>query len=101
LTQTPNIPFTQLPYQCFQEARKILQADREEKLKEIETQRARITRLELTDAEQAGDEVRKQTRLRSMRIRLEKLKIMADINDPLVKKRFEDGLGTLHRKFSV
>ena len=33
-----QVPFEQLPYQCFQEARKILKADREEKLKQIEVQ---------------------------------------------------------------
>src|SRR4051794_25471074 len=32
-----DLPFEQLPYQCFQEARKVLQADREEKIKEIQT----------------------------------------------------------------
>ena len=79
---------------CFQEARKILLADRKEKLKQIEVERARIARLKDADAELSGGELRKQNRLRSMNRTLEKLKILADINDPLVKKRFEDGLGT-------
>jgi large subunit ribosomal protein L35 len=90
-----NIPFEQLPYQCFQEARKILLADREEKLKQIEVERARIARLKEADPELSGGELRKQNRLRSMSMTLEKLKILADINDPMVKKRFEDGLGTV------
>lgn len=93
LQGTSNIPFEQLPYQCFQEARKILLADREEKLKQIEVERARIARLKDADPELSGGELRKQNRLRSMNRTLEKLKILADINDPMVKKRFEDGLG--------
>src|SRR5690349_22164019 len=35
IQSSPNIPFEQLPYQCFQEARAVLQADREQKLLEI------------------------------------------------------------------
>lgn len=93
LQSTPNVPFEQLPYQCFQEARKILLADREEKLKQIEVERARIARLKDANPELSGGELRKQNRLWSMNRTLEKLKILADINDPMVKKRFEDGLG--------
>src|SRR5215469_16763277 len=37
LRTSDNIPFEQLPYQCFQEARKVLQQDREEKLRLIQT----------------------------------------------------------------
>jgi large subunit ribosomal protein L35 len=89
-----NIPFEQLPYQCFQEARKILQADREEKLKLIQTEGLRISNLVATDASKiAGGESQRQTRLDSMRRHLEYLKIQADINDPLIKKKFEDGDG--------
>lgn len=92
LLSSSNIPFEQLPYQCFQEARKILGADREEKIKQIETQRARIARLK---AQQVSpqDERQKETRIASMQRTLEELKIYADINDPIVKKRFEDGQG--------
>jgi large subunit ribosomal protein L35 len=93
LQDTSGIPFEQLPYQCFQEARKILIADREEKLKQIETDRARIVRLRESDPALSGGEARKQQRLRSLMDKLEHLKILADINDPLVKRRFEDGLG--------
>jgi large subunit ribosomal protein L35 len=93
LQGTSNLPFEQLPYQCFQEARKILLVDREEKLKQIEVERARIARLKDADPELSGGELRKQNRLRSMNKTLEKLKILADINDPMVKKRFEDGIG--------
>lgn len=90
---TANIPFEQLPYQAFQEARKILAADRAEKVAAIETQRARIVRLRDQDPSISGGIAQKETRLRSMGTRLEQLKILADVNDPLVKKRFEDGMG--------
>lgn len=93
LQETSGIPFEKLPYQCFQEARKILMADREEKLKQIEADRARIIRLRDSDHALSGGKARKQQRLKDMIDRLERLKILADINDPLVKKRFEDGLG--------
>jgi len=88
-----NIPFEQLPYQCFQEARKILQADREEKLKEIAAQRVRVSALVAQDPEISGGERQKQMRLDGHLKHLEWLKIQADINDPLIKKRFEDGEG--------
>jgi large subunit ribosomal protein L35 len=94
LRSSDNVPFEQLPYQCFQEARKILQADREEKLQAIEKERTRIAWLSAQDASTiSGGEKQKQTRLHSMQRYLERLKILADINDPLVKKRFEDGEG--------
>jgi large subunit ribosomal protein L35 len=94
LKSAGNLPFEQLPYQCFQEARKVLQADREEKLQAIEQERARITRLAAQDSSTIqGGERQKQIRLASMSRYLEKLKILADINDPLIKKRFEDGEG--------
>jgi large subunit ribosomal protein L35 len=89
-----NIPFEQLPYQCFQEARKILQADREEKLALIAKERLRISNLVATDSATInGGQKVKDVRLDSMRRHLEYLKIQADINDPLIKKRFEDGQG--------
>lgn len=93
LRTTTNIPFEQLPYQCFQEARKILLSDREEKLELIEEERKRIARLEARNAAECGGEVVKRAKLIAMRKYLEHLKIMADINDPMIKKRFEDGDG--------
>jgi large subunit ribosomal protein L35 len=72
----------------------VLQADREEKIKEIQRERLRISNLMAQDASTVkGGEQRKQTRLDSMKRYLEYLKIQADINDPLIKKRFEDGEG--------
>jgi large subunit ribosomal protein L35 len=89
-----NIPFEQLPYQCFQEALKVLRADRKEKLELIKTERLRISNLEAQDVSNIkGGQVQKDRRLDSMRRHLEYLKIQADINDPLIKKRFEDGEG--------
>jgi large subunit ribosomal protein L35 len=95
---TTSVPFDELPYQCFQEARKILVADRAEKLKQIETERARIERLKATDPSNfRGGQAYKERRIRDMQGTLEKLKIFADINDPNVKRRFEDGLGKTRR----
>lgn len=100
LKSSQNIPFEQLPYQCFQEARKILQDDRQEKLKLIELERGRIQRLLEQPTNDATSASRKEIRLSSMRRHLEWLKIQADINDPLVKKKFEDGQGEFfHRGF--
>lgn len=92
-TKSDQVPFEQLPYQCFQEARKILLADREEKLKEIKTQITRIENLKAQDPVVSGSELKKETRLRSMQNHLNDLVILADINDPVVKKKFEDGEG--------
>jgi large subunit ribosomal protein L35 len=95
LRESSGVPFEQLPYQCFQEARKFLIADRKEKLEQIETERSRIAKLRDTDASKVGGELQKQRRLKSMENHLEQLKIHADINDPIVKKKFEDGIGTI------
>lgn len=95
IAQSQGIPFDQLPFQCFQEARKILIEDRQEKLKQIETLRAKIARLQEANGDglHQGGEPYKQKRLASMRQELEHLKILADINDPNVKRRFEDKKG--------
>lgn len=97
LAQSQGIAFDQLPFQCFQEARKILIEDRQEKLQQIETMRTRIARLQTADGNELhrGGESYKQKRLDSMKRELEHLKILADMNDPNVKRRFEDGKGKL------
>lgn len=94
--QSPNIPFEQLPYHCFQEARKVLAEDRAEKLEELKETSVEIAKLEQRPANvyRAGEQF-KQKRLESLRSHLENLKIQADINDPAVKRKFEDGLGKL------
>jgi large subunit ribosomal protein L35 len=99
-SSTQNIPFEQLPYQCFQEARKVLAADREEKVKQIEDMRAKIARLVAADDAACGGTARKTARLDSMKRELERLKVLADINDPIVKKKFEDGEGKSHILFT-
>lgn len=91
---TGSMAFEQLPYQAFQEARSILAADRDEKLLSIQATLDKIAALQEKDGSQLkGGEAMKETKLASLHRHIEKLKILADINDPLVKKRFEDGLG--------
>lgn len=72
----------------------MLAEDRAEKLEELKKTSAEIAKLEQrpADAYKAGERF-KQKRLESMRRHLEDLKIKADINDPAVKRKFEDGLG--------
>ena len=60
---------------------------------QIEEERKRIKKVQETPAERLGGEVSKKAKLLAMQKYLEDLKIWADINDPLVKKRFEDGMG--------
>lgn len=94
--QTPDIPFEQLPYHCFQEARNFLKEDRDEKLELINQAYKRIKNVQAVPATQyRGGEQFKQKRLASLRKALEELKIEADMNDPIVKRKFEDGLGKL------
>lgn len=88
-----EVPFEQLPFQCFQEARKFLLEDRQEKLKQIETQKLRLKNLLAQDPAISGGETAKAVRVKSMRDQLNELIIEADINDPIVKKKFEDGQG--------
>lgn len=97
LQKAVEIPFEQLPYQCFQEARKVLLQDRQEKIKEIETQQLRIKNLEQQDPAVSGGPAAKQARLRSMKNHLNELIILADINDPVVKRKFEDGQGDMNK----
>lgn len=67
-----------------------------EKLKDIERMREKIARLEALSPEEAGGKQVQNSKLGAWREHLEKLKIQADINDPIVKKRFEDGKGAIH-----
>lgn len=90
-----SIPFEQLPYQCFQEARKILAADREEKLQQIEAERKRIALWKSRDPAEWGGENAMKGRLIRMQKYLHRLKILADMNDPAIRMRFEDGQGEL------
>lgn len=89
IRNTEEIPFEQLPYQCFQEARKFLQEDRMEKLKEIKHQQQRIQAVAASDASEQS----KRDRIARMKMHTNHLIIQADINDPTVKRKFEDGQG--------
>ena len=73
----------------------MLLTDREEKLKEIESVRQKLSRLQALSAEEAGGEQSRKSRIVALELRLGRLKILADINDPIVKRRFEVGLGNL------
>ncbi|KAI7785527.1 ribosomal protein [Diaporthe eres] len=67
--------------------------ERAEKLEELKQTSVEIAKLEQrpADACRAGEQF-KQKKLDSLRRHLESLKIQADINDPAVKRKFEDGL---------
>lgn len=93
LQSSDNVPFEQMPYQCFQEARKVLAADREEKVQQIAEMRKRIAHWQAIPAAAMGGEYVKKGKLVRMQKHLEDLKVLADINDPVIKKRFEDGQG--------
>ncbi|PHH76630.1 hypothetical protein CDD82_3903 [Ophiocordyceps australis] len=95
---TAGIPFEQLPYQTFQEARKYLAADKLDKLARAKKQLLLIQRLEARDAKDVpGGERKKQLRLKDMRNEVARLKMLADVNDPLILKRFQDGLGDMSK----
>ena len=94
LQSNDNVPFEQMPYQCFQEARKVLQEDRESKLAQIAEMRKRIAHWQNVPAENCGGQYAKKGRLVRMHKYLDELKILADINDPVIRKRFEDNQGT-------
>lgn len=92
--QTLNIPFEQLPYHCFQEARKLLAEDRAQKLEDIKKTYQKLKTLEAQSADTyRGGEDFKSKKMRSLRRHLEYLKVQADMNDPAVKRKFEDGFG--------
>ncbi|BCS19323.1 mitochondrial 54S ribosomal protein mL38 [Aspergillus puulaauensis] len=91
-----SVPIEQLPYQCFQEARKVLLSDREQKLEEITATSEKIAKIQALPAEERAKNST-HSRIRALEIHLEKLKVLADINDPLVKKKFEDGQGDMSK----
>ena len=54
------------------------------------------------DPAHCGGEAAKKGRLLSMERYLHDLKVLADINDPVIKKRFEDGQGMfIHSPFNA
>lgn len=95
--QTPGIPFEKLPYHAYQEARNLLAADRLKKLEEIKRAYEKLKTVEAQPAETYREGVaHKNRRIYSLRKQLWELKIQADINDPFVRRRWEDGLGKPH-----
>ncbi|KAL1892573.1 mitochondrial 54S ribosomal protein YmL35 [Ceratocystis pirilliformis] len=93
-----NLPFEQLPFQCFQEARKILKADREKKVEELKEKAEIIASLEQSDGSMFKQgKAGRDLRLQSLRKRVNKLQILADINDPVVRRRSEDGVGDMNK----
>lgn len=92
LRQGEGVPFHQQPYQCFQEARQYLVADRARKIDAINVQRERLAKMRSKALASTEDQTLQRS-IKSMESNLENLKILADINDPMVKKRFEDGKG--------
>ncbi|KAF5670826.1 ribosomal protein 35 [Fusarium denticulatum] len=98
IRSTGDLPFEHLPYQAFQEARKILAVDREEKLAEISKELDKISRLEAASPDEIkGGQKMKDIKIKSLHKYVERLKILADANDPVVKKRFEDGTGDMNK----
>ena len=55
--------------------------------------RKRIAYWQEVPASNLGGEYAKKGKLVRMQKHLEELKIFADVNDPLIKKRFEDNMG--------
>jgi large subunit ribosomal protein L35 len=93
MASTDNVPFSQLPYQCFQEARKVLAEHRRETLDQIATQQERVSTHLKRDPASHGGELAMRSRIAGMETKIKELKIEADIHDPMIKKTFEDGHG--------
>ena len=55
--------------------------------------RKRLAFWQNVPASDLGGEYAKKGKLVRMQKHLEELKILADVNDPVIKKRFEDGMG--------
>lgn len=71
----------------------MLAEDRSRKLEAIAEMRKRIAFWQEVPASDLGGEFAKKGKLVGMHKHLEGLKILADVNDPVIKKRFEDGMG--------
>jgi large subunit ribosomal protein L35 len=99
IASTENVPFSQLPYQCFQEARKVLAEHRREVLHQIATQQKRVAAQLERSPDSPERELAMRNRIAAMEAKIKELKIEADIHDPLIKKSFEDGHGMLCPSF--
>lgn len=58
--------------------------------------RVKIAKVVAMDDAACGGTAKKTISVDSMKKELVRLKVMADINDPMVKKKFEDGEGMQH-----
>lgn len=98
IASSANIPFQELPYQCFQEARAVINADRAEKVAEIDELTANIAALSAQEVPPEKEALREK-RIKGWTRHAERLKVLADSNDPLVKKKkFEDGFGRISHR---
>jgi large subunit ribosomal protein L35 len=93
IASTENVPFSQLPYQCFQEARKVLADHRQEILNKIAAQQDRVATQLKREHDTPDKERAMRNRIAAMEAKIKELKIDADIHDPMIKKTFEDGHG--------
>jgi len=93
LATSPGIPFDQLPYQCFQEALKIISEQRAETVKKLEYEVEKIERMQKLVDEEGLHTTQRQAKIRDMTKHVNDLLIQADEHDPRIKMTFEDGLG--------
>ncbi|KAJ2902191.1 phosphatidylethanolamine-binding protein [Zalerion maritima] len=92
---SPNLPFEHMPYQCFQEALNILRDDRAEKVAKLQRIEKKLEALIARDS--AEMQKNKARRIRETKQYMDELVIEVDINDPLVKRNSEDGLGDMNK----
>ncbi|KAF8477133.1 phosphatidylethanolamine-binding protein [Kalaharituber pfeilii] len=81
-----------MPFQAYQLALQVIREDRQEKLKQIE-----LTRQRLATARKAPGATEKSRTVLSLKRHLEKLRILADINNPRVKYNFDNGIIGLNK----
>jgi large subunit ribosomal protein L35 len=85
LASSPGIPFEQLPYQCFQEALKIVAEERAETVKKLEHELEKIGRMQKLVDEGGPNTAKRQAKIRDMTKYVNDLTIQADIHDPRIK----------------
>lgn len=95
IASTDNVPFSQLPYQCFQEARMVLAEQRRDILDQVAAQQERIAAQAKRVPDTPEKEQAMRNRIAGMEAKVRELRVEADIHDPMIKKTFEDGHGEL------
>lgn len=96
LTKKGGVVITQtiekMPFQMYQLALEFINQDRKEKLQQIKKTQEKIkTTLSVPGADPNS------TRILSLKRYLERLRILADINNPRVKYNFENGISKFHK----